>query len=596
MTSPTVPSSHRFLTLDGLMPSTIYDKGDTEMDTSEEMEEIRELLYEMIQKNFSMGVSSTHLAEKYQEEYVNKGLGRELPTDWLEQVLISFLTEEFEAQTRGPLTILFVRLSNTSSFKRPPIPLTNVRIISSSSKNENPDLIKRRKDKYPLVHSETLSTISESLTPRCEVHVVAFESTEDFYIRAVKDEKKFCDIKETLADFFSKDENENRVQIYEILSGGAYALCDAGGEWFRIIAEELPRNGTLKCFFSDVGVKGTFPVRDVRLLPDPSSTIMQTPALAKRVAMGFSSSEVGTETDQIVREIFFENDPSGNLVPVTILFSSADNSSKIDHQTIDLWTVDSRAIKEEVLNRLSGDANGNTKNSIISRASTVVSPSNVCVFSGDADITPMEISQMPVGIFPANALFAAGPMDISLRQVSLDPMPDYMYNKLAEECLLPDSQLTENPQAGLFYAAKIDGRWERVQCIRPSKIDLMAFCVYLIDVGAFHYVRRDSIRKLNGKTPFRKMLMFKCKLSGIQPVGGVDVWSRETHEAVREFFEAGLGDPVLVNPLPNGWSEWKQLNAPAVPLVEARLSCCGRDLADWLISCGLAMPISHEKH
>ena len=35
--------------------------------------------------------------------------------------------EEFEAQTRGPLTILFVRLHNTSSFKRPPIPNTNVR-------------------------------------------------------------------------------------------------------------------------------------------------------------------------------------------------------------------------------------------------------------------------------------------------------------------------------------------------------------------------------------------------------------------------------------------------------------------------------------
>lgn len=40
------------------------------MDVSEEMEEVRELLYEMIKKNFPMGVSSSHLAQKYYEEYV----------------------------------------------------------------------------------------------------------------------------------------------------------------------------------------------------------------------------------------------------------------------------------------------------------------------------------------------------------------------------------------------------------------------------------------------------------------------------------------------------------------------------------------------
>ncbi|VDL62624.1 unnamed protein product [Nippostrongylus brasiliensis] len=118
-------TSHRFMTSEGLMPSTIFDKGDADMDVSEEMEEVRELLYEMIKKNFPMGVSSSHLAQKYHEEYVAKGLGRELPEDWLVQVAEA---EEFEAQTRGPLTILFVRLSNTTSYKRPPIPNTDVKI------------------------------------------------------------------------------------------------------------------------------------------------------------------------------------------------------------------------------------------------------------------------------------------------------------------------------------------------------------------------------------------------------------------------------------------------------------------------------------
>ncbi|KAK6035072.1 hypothetical protein COOONC_27423 [Cooperia oncophora] len=61
-------TSHRFMTSEGLMPSTIFDKGDADMDVSEEMEEVRELLYEMIKKNFPMGVSSSHLAQKYHEE------------------------------------------------------------------------------------------------------------------------------------------------------------------------------------------------------------------------------------------------------------------------------------------------------------------------------------------------------------------------------------------------------------------------------------------------------------------------------------------------------------------------------------------------
>ncbi|EYC30206.1 hypothetical protein Y032_0005g2511 [Ancylostoma ceylanicum] len=139
-------------------------------------------------------------------------------------------------------------------------------------------------------------------------------------------------------------------------------------------------------------------------------------------------------------------------------------------------------------------------------------PPTVCVFDGDVEIVPMDVSQIPSGTFSANALFAAGPTDISLRQVSLDPMPDYMYDKLAEECQMPDAQLDDSPRPGAFYAALINDRWERVQCVRASKIDKAAFCVYLIDVGAFHYVRSDVLRRLNAKTPFRKMLMFKCKV------------------------------------------------------------------------------------
>ena len=38
-------------------------------------------------------------------------------------------------------------------------------------------------------------------------------------------------------------------------------------------------------------------------------------------------------------------------------------------------------------------------------------------------------------------------------------MPDYMYQRLADECQAPGSNLTETPKQGRFYAAKIDERW-----------------------------------------------------------------------------------------------------------------------------------------
>ncbi|XGW17873.1 hypothetical protein V3C99_002466 [Haemonchus contortus] len=588
-------TSHRFMTSEGLMPSTIFDKGDADMDVSEEMEEVRELLYEMIKKNFPMGVSSSHLAQKYHEEYVSKGLGRELPEDWLVQVAEA---EEFEAQTRGPLTILFVRLSNTTSYKRAPIPNTDVKVMTSGSMTADAERMKLRKDRYPLQHAETLSTCSTSLQPKCDVIVVAFESSRELYIRAVADDPVFDSMKIDMRKFYAENSSDRRVQIYEVLSGGAYALCDAAGDWFRVIAVELPRSGTIKCFFCDVGVFGVYPVVDLRLLPDPGHPIMCHGALAKRVNLAVPDYAIGQASDDILRSVLFEKDAMGNYIPVRVQLTSL-TDAEVDGEVVsvaDLWMTDGRAVVEIVMTNIpDGKENNNIVNNDASSSTrnppaAVSLPPTVCVFDDDVEIVPMETSQIPMSTFSANALFAAGPADISLRQVSLDPMPDYMYGKLSEESQMADAELQDTPRPGTFYAARIDDRWERVQCIRASKIDKSAFCVYLIDVGAFHYVRADALRRLNSKTPFRKMLMFKCRVANIVPVGGQDIWNRESHEAVREFFEAGLGETVMVTPIPNGCGVWKQLNAPAVPFVTANISCCGRDLADWLISHRLALP------
>ncbi|KAF1760907.1 hypothetical protein GCK72_009159 [Caenorhabditis remanei] len=297
-------------------------------------------------------------------------------------------------------------------------------------------------------------------------------------------------------------------------------------------------------------------------------------------------------------DLTFETKDDGVQVPVNLTLSKFDASTTDSTLPIvDLTNSEGSSITE-ILKKPSGVVRLTTPTkTATSSPVTTVTPSSTassltCLFDKPATIQPMTVSQMPMSAFPANAIFAAGPTDISLRQLSLDPMPDYMYAKLKEECTLPDSQLDTPPELGAFYAAFIDERWERVQCIRASKIDKQAYCVYLLDVGAFQYVRKEAMRRLNSTSPFKKMLMFKCKIGGIKPVTGGEVWSRESHEAVREFFEAACGEPVVVEPTPPGWSQWKQLNAPAVPTCEARLSCCGRDIGDWLIACGLALPLN----
>ncbi|KAE9415028.1 hypothetical protein Angca_008255 [Angiostrongylus cantonensis] len=569
-------ASHRFMTSEGLMPSTIFDKGNADMDVSEEMEEVRELLYEMIKKNFPMGVSSSHLAQKYHEEYVAKGLGRELPEDWLVQVTEA---EEFEAQTRGPLTILFVRLSNTTSLRRSPTPLSNVKVFTSGSGPNNVDLLRLRKDRYPLQHAEKLSCVSSSLKVKCNVVVVAFESSRELYLRAVADDSLFEFMKADMRKFYADNSSDKRVHIYEVLSGGAYALCDAAGEWFRVIAMELPRSGAIKCFFCDVGVFGVYPVVDLRLLPDPGHPIMSI----ELVCLSSSENLKHANESNVATYVLKVNNLQPSWVETLKSHLANLNSNLNLHKSVGFVTVELAVYFKHCF---SGDETSMRQ----SPSSSASFPPTLCIFDSEIEISPMEISQIPTETFSANALFAAGPGDISLRQVSLDPMPDYMYEKLAEECQMSDANLTADPRPGAFYAACINERWERVQCIRASKIDSAAFCVYLIDIGAFHYVRADALRRLNVKTPFKKMLMFKCRVANIVPVGGQDVWSRESHEAVREFFEAGMGETIMVTPITNSCGLWKQLNAPAVPFLTANISCYGRDLAEWLISHQLAIP------
>ncbi|EJW85676.1 hypothetical protein WUBG_03409, partial [Wuchereria bancrofti] len=96
------------------MPQTIFDRADnTDLDISDEMEEVRELLYELIKTNFSSGVMVEHLAKIYKESYETRGLGPLLPDNWLDHIRVA---EEFEVVNRGPIAMVYTRQRDAPPF------------------------------------------------------------------------------------------------------------------------------------------------------------------------------------------------------------------------------------------------------------------------------------------------------------------------------------------------------------------------------------------------------------------------------------------------------------------------------------------------
>uniref|UniRef100_A0A8R1I7M7 Tudor domain-containing protein n=2 Tax=Caenorhabditis japonica TaxID=281687 RepID=A0A8R1I7M7_CAEJA len=326
MTDGTSSAAKFMSSVNGLVPSTIFDRVH-DMDVSEEMEEIREVLYEMIKKNFSMGVAATHLAEKYHEEFVSKGLGRELPDDWIQQVTAA---EEFEAQTRGPITILFVRLSNTSSFKRPPINSVNVRVISTDREPTADELkkIKQRKENEPLEHAKTLSRQSPALKQGSTVSIVFADSPRRFFIRALADDDQYEKIGTTLAEIYGQETPpsplDSRVAIYEIVAGGAYALQDSNGTWFRVIASQPPQSGQVMCQFVDVGVCEKFPVAAIRLLPPTVHPVMSLGAMAREVRLDVTEDQALKFNLKFIDLVFETKD--GVQVPANLTVGTANKN------------------------------------------------------------------------------------------------------------------------------------------------------------------------------------------------------------------------------------------------------------------------------
>jgi len=211
------------------------------------------------------------------------------------------------------------------------------------------------------------------------------------------------------------------------------------------------------------------------------------------------------------------------------------------------------------------------------------------------DLKPLPLESMPNGKAKVHILAATDPWNISVRLCSWDPMPDYLYSALAkdfsDEDLMYQSRkktrvvLTE----GTICVAKLpNGSWERVTLVRPSKTfgERGYWIVYAVDVGVFHCAHQRNLQPLSSSvSAFDKVLLAKCRLAGVKPANGQQIWSRNAQQAIQDWLRDAQDTQIEMIPA----DEWTMADGPsAVPSVTASLIVNGEDLAEKLVAQGFA--------
>lgn len=74
------------------------------MDLNEQIEELRELLYDIVKKS-ETGVNSVILAQEYDRQFVQSGISRPMPAAWLRYVKAA---DEFYVRQEGDQTIISI--------------------------------------------------------------------------------------------------------------------------------------------------------------------------------------------------------------------------------------------------------------------------------------------------------------------------------------------------------------------------------------------------------------------------------------------------------------------------------------------------------
>ncbi|KAM3722873.1 hypothetical protein ACO02O_06170 [Dirofilaria immitis] len=545
--------SRRFLN----MPQTIFDKDSTDLDISDEMEEVRELLYELIKTNFSSGVMVEHLAKIYKESYETTGLGPLLPNNWLDHIRVA---EEFEVVNRGPIVMVYTRQRDAASLiiESSSNSLNITKGLASPKSKETARI--RLTDRELAQQMKSILSFEPIICPST-VSVIVMkcdDDSTDIYVQLASTKNNFELLRSAMDSYYEEQASGEPVTEPEV--GGIYAIRESDGHWYRALLK----------------------VPEYFILLDNGRIMYAKNATTRRLRAEYALPRIYPIYAFIVTlDKKYDNAPSlcilrtacHTQLPLPLRFISAYTENclvKYNVQSSIVWIEDRKEQEQNVIK---------------------VIPPQYPVSAGEVELVAMELNEMPKKRFAAHILAVFDANDISIRQCSFDPIPDYILSAVKRDSLAqssppPFSELIP----GRFYAAKLhpDSNWDRVRLLGPSTIDADCFRVYAVDIGSFGIVRKSNIRHLRIPNGLRKILMAKCKIAGIKPKNGGQIWCREGQAAICNILTGAKH--VEVEPV-SDWELFEEPGCIVVPFATVNIFADGNNVGQMIIEQGYAQHI-----
>ncbi|KAE9556590.1 hypothetical protein FO519_000284 [Halicephalobus sp. NKZ332] len=539
-----------------------------ELDISEEAEELREFLYDIV-SNYPSGIDSNLLESLYKKQYADTGLGRSLPRDWLRQLQ---LAGEFEVKNIGGLTTVYTVQKGTTISVPVEQPLSMAETLE----------VKSLKEVLPDVENvKEIEQVQEPVTPSNPdanlVEVLSADSNWDFcYGRFVDKKPKFEEFIRSVAEFYTKHHNNPDFAVDSVDVDQLYAILDTSGNWSRVMVKDTSDQSiTPSCFFVDYGEIRSCFRRSLKKL-DSSFSATNVPGFAECFSTAKLSKEK-VKTLPHLKESTNSEFPALKKLDFTQLKIKFDESELLENYRIVSFVDDfGNGQKMEYLKSLQTDVS--PRPTVQPAPVPTVGLTLICRDPGD-----MSKKKEVVHI-----ISATDPDNISIQFAAWHPAPAYLSSAMTRDSENSQPPPKESIKEGGFFAAKLIDTWERVQIMRPSSTTLGGdyWVVYAVDVGNFHLIHRNQLRSLTESVSnFNKILLAKCRLDGIKK-NETNTWSRELQEAMQDLLQSANKSTVEFQPT-GEWTKFNLFNAPGLPYASGQLFIDGKDFAQQLVSMGL---------
>ncbi|KAK0417476.1 hypothetical protein QR680_013032 [Steinernema hermaphroditum] len=544
-----------------------------EVDTSDEMEEIRELLYGLINEEFPAGVRSDFLQKTYEKKYSDVALGPKLPSNWLEQIEHS---EEFELQRRGHLILVYTRQRDLPE----PIDVTQiVTPLKATALNLSASHAKTTIASSQACKLYKASVTSFGAATLCTI-AWASDAFDKFAISPREDILHgVWNLKVAMKEHFSDGSIDEASADAVPQPGNLYAVKEKDF-WYRVEVLSIVGAEFAMVFFVDRGAVARVGQKEVLPLNAKFTDAVKWPAFFLPSMLSMSARLESKFVDSCRGAI-----SSGDGAKCEVRFMRFDDASRrflVDLVEDSLVVVEKRP--DSGASRHSDSAVDDRKNSTVSLSSA---PPRSSSAGGTAlpAFEPLVAKEMVTGRpFAVSILYMEDPDNISVRPCSLDPIPEYMYNSLSRDWETLPPLAESDVIGGSLYIAKTKHGFERVRAVRSEE---GLWRVFAIDIGAYEEVAVADLKALTTVGSFMKVMMLKCRLDGLIPNSPEEKWPDNSRTVLADI--ARSAKKVQLVPV-GEWAKWScEDSLIPVPYVTCRLEVDNVDVSRLLVDRGVAL-------